>query len=71
MSNWPAAKAPRVLRALVSIGWTIKRQKAGSHRTLERSDWPDYTFAFHDGDDIGPVMLAKIAKRTGLKPQDL
>jgi len=31
----------------------------------------EYTWAFHDGEEIGPAMLAKIAKRTGLKPEDL
>jgi predicted RNA binding protein YcfA (HicA-like mRNA interferase family) len=35
MSRWPAAKAQRVLAALLRIGWTIKRQ-SGSHRTLQR-----------------------------------
>jgi len=28
-------------------------------------------FAFHDGVEIGPRMLARIAKYTGLKPEDL
>jgi hypothetical protein len=28
-------------------------------------------FAFHDSDEIGPRMLVRIAKRTGLKPEDL
>jgi len=32
---------------------------------------PDYVFAFHDGEEIGPKMLSKIAKRTGLTPEDL
>jgi predicted RNA binding protein YcfA (HicA-like mRNA interferase family) len=31
----------------------------------------NYVFAFHDGDEIGPRMLAKIAKSTGLNPDDL
>jgi predicted RNA binding protein YcfA (HicA-like mRNA interferase family) len=70
MSNWPATKARRVLAALLRIGWSIKRQ-SGSHRTLERPDWPNYVFAFHDDDEIGPRMLARIAKRTGLQPGDL
>jgi predicted RNA binding protein YcfA (HicA-like mRNA interferase family) len=70
VSSWPATKADKVLKALQRIGWGIKRQ-AGSHRTLERQGWPDYVFAFHDGDEIGPRMLAKIAKRTGLTPGDL
>jgi len=28
-------------------------------------------FAFHDREEIGPRMLARISKRTGLKPDDL
>ena len=28
-------------------------------------------FAFHDKDEVGPKMLARIAKHTGLKPRDL
>ena len=70
MSNWPATKANRVLAALLRIGWSIKRQ-TGSHRTLQRADWTDFVFAFHDDDEIGPRMLARIAKRTGLTPDDL
>jgi predicted RNA binding protein YcfA (HicA-like mRNA interferase family) len=70
MSHWKSAKARRVLAALVSIGWSVKRQ-SGSHRTLEREGWPNYVFAFHDSDEIGPVMMARIAKQTGLTPDDL
>ena len=70
MSNWPAAKASRVLAALLRIGWKIKRQ-SGSHRTLQRDSWPDFVFAFHDTEEIGPRMLARIGKRTGLAPTDL
>jgi hypothetical protein len=28
-------------------------------------------FALHDKEEIGPRMLARIAKVTGLKPEDL
>ena len=70
MSNWPAAKASRVLAALFRIGWKIKRQ-SGSHRTLEHAGWPDFVFAFHDNEEIGPRMLARIGKRTGLTAADL
>ena len=70
MSRWPAAKARKVLAALLRIGWTIKRQ-SGSHRTLARPGWADYVFAFHDADEIGPKMLARIAKHTGLQPEDV
>ena len=70
MSNWPATKARRVLAALERIGWVVKRQ-SGSHRTLSRPDWPDFVFAFHDGEELGPRILARIAKHTGLTPGDL
>jgi predicted RNA binding protein YcfA (HicA-like mRNA interferase family) len=70
MSNWPSAKAKRVLAALQSIGWRVKRQ-SGSHKTLEHADYPDYVFPFHDGEEIGPRMLSRMAKHTGLQPDDL
>jgi predicted RNA binding protein YcfA (HicA-like mRNA interferase family) len=70
MSEWPSARASRVLAALLRIGWSVKRQ-SGSHRTLSRDGWSDFVFAFHDGEELGPRMLARIAKRTGLRPGDL
>ena len=70
MALWPAAKARRVLAALYRLGWRLKRE-AGSHRVLAREGWPDVVFAFHEGDEIGPRMLARIARRTGLTPEDL
>jgi len=70
MSQWPATKARRVFAALLKIGWMLKRQ-TGSHRTLMRAGSPDFVFAFHDADEIGPRMLARIAKHTGLAPEDL
>jgi predicted RNA binding protein YcfA (HicA-like mRNA interferase family) len=71
MSQWRSTKAKRVLAALLWIGWTIKRETGGSHRILSHPEWPDFVFAFHDREEIGPKMLARIAKRTGLKPEDL
>ncbi|MEZ5320361.1 MAG: type II toxin-antitoxin system HicA family toxin [Vicinamibacterales bacterium] len=70
MSRWPATKARRVLAALLKVGWQLKRQ-SGSHRTLCRPGWDDSIFAFHDNEEIGPRMLARIARRTGLSPADL
>ena len=59
-----------MLAALYRIGWTLKREES-SHKTLARPGWPDVVFAFHDSEEIGPRMLARIAKRTGLTPGDL
>lgn len=70
MSQWRSTRANRVLAALLRIGWAIKRQ-SGSHKVLARRGWTDYIFAFHDNEEIGPKMLARIAKRTGLDPGDL
>lgn len=70
MSQWPAAKARRVLAGLERIGWRVKRQ-TGSHRVLQRLGWPDYVFAFHDSEEIGPRMLSRVARATGLTAKDL
>ena len=71
MSRWPATKAKQVFAALLRIGWSVKRETSGSHRVMSRAAWPDYVFAFHDREEIGPRMLARIARRTGLRPEDL
>jgi predicted RNA binding protein YcfA (HicA-like mRNA interferase family) len=70
MSKWSSTRARRVLLALFKIGWKQKRQ-TGSHRTLSKHGWPDFVFAFHENEEIGPRMLARIAKKTGLRPEDL
>lgn len=70
MSDWPSIKAKDLLMALHRIGWSVKRQR-GSHRVLSRPGWPDYVFAFHDREEIGPRMLARVARHTGLQPEDL
>ena len=70
MTDWPSTKAREVLAALMRIGWRVKRT-SGSHRTLARAGWPDVVFAFRDGAEIGPRMLARIARQTGLRREDL
>ncbi len=70
MSEWGSVRAKRVLAALLRIGWVLKRQ-TGSHKVLVRPGWEDFVFAFHDGEEVGPRMLARISKRTGLEPKDL
>ena len=68
--QWRAVKARNVLTALLRIGWRVKRE-SGSHRVLEKSGWPDFVFSFHDREEIGPRMLTRIAKHTGLTRDDL
>ena len=65
------AHADQVMKQRAGNGWSVKRQSGGSHRTLERMGWPDFVFAFHDDEEVGPRMPARIAKHTGLRPGDL
>ncbi|MGZ5444504.1 MAG: type II toxin-antitoxin system HicA family toxin [Thermoanaerobaculia bacterium] len=69
--NWRSVRAGQLLAALLRIGWSIKRETGGSHRVLHRNGWPDFVFSFHSSDEVGPKMLARVAKRTGLTPSDL
>ncbi|MGB8768032.1 MAG: type II toxin-antitoxin system HicA family toxin [Candidatus Korobacteraceae bacterium] len=72
MSLWPSTRARQVYKALLKIGWEPVSQH-GSHIKLrhQASKYPDYIWAFRDNDEIGPRMLARIAKHTGLTPRDL
>jgi predicted RNA binding protein YcfA (HicA-like mRNA interferase family) len=60
-----------VYRALLRIGWSPKAFKGSSHITLQREGYADFVWAFHDSVEIGPKMLARIAKHTGLKREDV
>jgi predicted RNA binding protein YcfA (HicA-like mRNA interferase family) len=71
VTSWPSRKGRLVLRALLSIGWKVKKEKGSSHIQLVHAQRGEYTWAFHSSEEIGPRMLARIAKKTGLKPGDL
>jgi len=71
VSNWPSSKANRVHNALLRIGWQPKTEKKGSHVKLQKACFPDYTLAWHPKEELGPVALKRIAKKTGLTPDDL
>jgi hypothetical protein len=45
MSQWGSKKARLVLVALLRVA-------GGSHRVLSRDNWPDYIFAFHEGEEL-------------------
>jgi predicted RNA binding protein YcfA (HicA-like mRNA interferase family) len=70
VSTWRATKAKRVYAALLRLGWTLKKQ-VGSHRKLQRSGRPNFTFSFHDSEEVGSAALSRIAKDTGLGAEDL
>ena len=70
MTDWPATRPRQVLAALQRTGWRIVRQR-GSHRVLAKEGRANFVFAFHDAEEIGPKMLARIARGTGLRFEDL
>jgi predicted RNA binding protein YcfA (HicA-like mRNA interferase family) len=70
MTKWRAVRARQVLGALQRTGWRITRQR-GSHRILVKEGRPNFVFAFHESEEIGPKMLARIARHTGLRAEDL
>ena len=70
MRSWPSVKARRAFAALKRIGWRHDRT-VGSHKIMKKEGGPDYPFSFHDSEELGPAMLAKISKKTGLHPRDL
>jgi predicted RNA binding protein YcfA (HicA-like mRNA interferase family) len=50
---------------LLRIGWRAKASKGGSHIQLQRDGFLDYTWAWHDSVELGPIALKKIAKLRG------
>jgi hypothetical protein len=48
----------------------IKEAGRLSHEAA-KARWRNFTFCFHDNEEVGPAALAKIAKDTGIRPEDL
>jgi len=71
VSQWPSSKGSRVYRALLRIGWVAQNSEGLLSITLQRVGYPNYIWAFDDKVEIGPKMLARIAKHTGLTAEDL
>jgi len=71
MSSCQEVKAKRVKDALFRIGWIKVRQRGTSHLILRHSNFGTYVWSFHDSEEIGPRMMARIGKKTGLTPDDL
>ena len=34
---------------------------------MKKKGWADSPFSFHDSEELGPAILAKVAKKTGLQ----
>ncbi|MGI8962203.1 MAG: type II toxin-antitoxin system HicA family toxin [Bryobacteraceae bacterium] len=71
MSAWPSSKARRVFAAILRIGWTVKAEKGSSHKQMQHPQWGEATWAFHGSEEIGPKMIARLAKVFHFTPSDL
>ena len=70
MTAWPSAKAKCVLAALLGIGWEINVNPDRIARCRAQVG-PIACLLSVRGEEIGPRMLARISKHTGLQPGDL
>ncbi len=64
------AEVPQ-LPGVLAYGDSANDAMAKAQILVSRAGYADFVFAFHDGEEIGPKMLARIAKHTGIIPNDL
>jgi predicted RNA binding protein YcfA (HicA-like mRNA interferase family) len=66
----PVLKPREVATLLSRLGFREVRQR-GSHRQYRHSDGRGTTIPFHQGRDISPTLLRKIARDIGLTVDEL
>ena len=66
----PSVRARRLLRAIIKCGFRITRID-GSYKFLRNTDGRSLLFAFHDRETIGPSMLSRILKDSGISIEEL
>jgi predicted RNA binding protein YcfA (HicA-like mRNA interferase family) len=71
MSRWPSTKAKALLRCLFRLGWRLKSETGSSHRQLVHEQHGEVTWSFHDAEEIGPKMMARLSKQFHFTPDDL
>ena len=69
MGNVSVLKSREVAIILERLGFTAVRQK-GSHKQYRHLDGRGTTVPFHQGRDISPVLLRKIAKDINMNVQE-
>lgn len=65
MGDIPVLKPSEVVAILEAIGFFEARQKGG-HKQFRHADGRGTTVPFHQGRDISPILLRRIAKDIGL-----
>ncbi len=70
MGNVPVLKPREVIKILESLGFTEVRQR-GSHKQFSHADGRFTTVPVHQGRDISPNLLRKIASDIKLTVEEL
>ena len=65
MGDIPVLKPSEVVAILEAIGFFEARQKCG-HKQFRHADGRGTTVPFHQGRDISPILLRRIARDIGL-----
>lgn len=69
MGSVPVLKPREVVALLERLGFAEVRQR-GSHRQYRHADGRGTTVPFHQGRDISPTLLRKIARDIGLTVEE-
>jgi predicted RNA binding protein YcfA (HicA-like mRNA interferase family) len=69
MGTIPVLKPREVVAILESLGFEQVRQK-GSHKQFRHPDGRGTSVPFHQGRDISPILLRKIARDITLSPEE-
>ena len=69
MGDIPVLKPKNVVSILERLGFEMVRQR-GSHKQYRHPDGRFTTVPFHQGQDISPILLRKIAKDIDLTIKD-
>ena len=70
MAKLPVLKPREVVKLLTALGFAEVRQR-GSHKQFRHPDGRATTVPFHQGRDISPILLRKIARDIGLMAEAL
>jgi predicted RNA binding protein YcfA (HicA-like mRNA interferase family) len=70
VGNIPVLKPREVAIILEQLGFTLVRQR-GSHKQYRHPDGRGTTVPFHQGRDISPILLRRIAKDINITVQEL
>lgn len=70
MGNVPVLSPSKVVKLLRAHGFEEVRQK-GSHKQFRHVDGRGTTVPFHQGRDVSPILLRKIADDIGLTVDQL